>query len=355
VRDLQHEGHHALYGVCEGRSGLGGDRDSDAPSSASGRVSADFSPLGLVVGHATDAVGATGCTVVRAVAGGMRCGHAAIGRATGSRELAVATPHHVVDRVDAVLLTGGSAYGLDAAAGVMRWMEEHRRGFPIGGGVVPLVPAAVIFDLAPLGTYSARPTVEMAYAATASATAIPAEGSVGAGTGATVGKAAGGARAMKGGVGTFVVRSGELVVGALVVVNAYGDVRDADGRILCGARADDGTFLDARAVLTRGAPRRGGGPMENTTIGLVATNAALARVELQQLAHATAAAYYRRITPAGTSADGDTVFAVGPHDGLSASATAIEVLAVEAMEAAIERAVRLAKGRDGIPGLADGA
>jgi L-aminopeptidase/D-esterase-like protein len=323
-------------------------------------MSADFTALGIVVGHATDDPGATGCTVVRGTTGPMRCGHAVLGRASGSRELPVATPQHLVDRIDAVLLTGGSAYGLDAAGGVMRWMEERGRGFRIAGGVVPLVPAAVIFDLAPLGSFAARPNDRMAYAATESATATPAEGSVGAGTGATVGKAAGPGRAMKGGVGTAVVQSGDLHVGAVVVVNAYGDVRDTSGRIIAGARADDGTFLDATALLTRGAPRRESGareedaPMANTTIGIVATNAALSRVELQQLSIATGAALYRRITPVGTSADGDTLFSLAPLEGVTATLTTIEVLAVQAMEAAIERAVRLAKGRDGVPGLADG-
>lgn len=282
----------------------------------------------------------------------MRGAAALVGRASGSRELAVASPEHLVDRIDAVFLTGGSAYGLDAAAGVMRWMEEQNRGFSIGGGVVPLVPAAVIFDLAPLGSFSARPTPDMAYRACGSATTVVEEGSVGAGTGATVGKAATAARAMKGGVGAWTVRSGELVVGALAVTNAYGDVRDAAGQIIAGARGDGG-FLDALTLLSGGAPRRDDdGAMQNTTLGVVATNVSLSRVALQQMARATAAAFYKRITPCGTSADGDTIFALGPLDGITASALAVEVLAVQAMEMAIERSVRMARGRDGIPGLA---
>lgn len=317
----------------------------------------DFAPLGIAIGHATDVAGATGCTVVRALAGGLRCGGVQLGRATGSREFALATPSHAVERIDAVFLTGGSAYGLDAAAGVMRWMEERGRGFPIGGGVVPLVPAAVIFDLAPLGSFKARPTADMAYAACERATTLPAEGSVGAGMGATVGKAAGGARAMKGGFGAWVVRSGDIVVGAVAITNAFGDVRDATGAIIAGARAEGGGFLDATKLLTGTAPRgddaEGAGPMTNTTISLVATNVQLSRVELQQLASATSAAYFRRITPCATSFDGDTIFAVGPErGGITASAVAVEALAVQAMEMAIERSVRLAQGRDGLPGLA---
>ena len=321
--------------------------------SETGHMSTDFTSLGLVVGHATDAVGATGCTVIRRADGAMRCAAALLGRASGSRELAVASPFHLVDRVDAVLLTGGSAYGLDAAAGVMRWMEERQRGFGIGGGVVPLVPAAVLFDLAPLGSFKARPTPDMAYAACDQAVGTVVEGSVGAGTGATVGKAATGARAMKGGVGAWTIRAGDIVAGAIVAVNAFGDVRDGSGKIIAGARGDAG-FLDATALLSGGAPRRDDDAgMQNTTIAVVATNAMMSRVELQQLAHATSAAFYRRITPCGTSYDGDTIFAVGPLEGITASQVAVEVLAVKAMEMAIERAVRMAKGRDGVPGLAD--
>src|SRR5437867_967806 len=165
-------------------------------------MSADFSAVGLAVGHATDERGGTGLTVLRGVDGALRGGGCVFGRATGTRELEALDPTHQSGRVDAVMLTGGSAYGLDAAAGVMRWMEEHGRGFAVGPGVVPIVPAAVLFDLAPLGDFRARPTADMAYAACAVARATDiAEGSVGAGTGATVGKAAGPANAMKGGFG----------------------------------------------------------------------------------------------------------------------------------------------------------
>src|SRR5829696_3811781 len=154
-----------------------------------------FASCGLVVGHATDVAGATGCTVVRGDPAPFRCGVAIVGRATGTRELALLDPGHLVDRVDAIVLAGGSAYGLDCAAGVMRWMEERGRGFDVGAGVVPIVPAAAIFDLLPLGRFAARPTADMAYAACESASASRvAEGSVGAGTGATVGKVLGAER-----------------------------------------------------------------------------------------------------------------------------------------------------------------
>lgn len=321
-------------------------------------MNADFTALGLAVGHATDDAGATGLTVVRGIERPFRASAAVFGRASGTRELDTLAPRHLVDRVDAILLTGGSAYGLGAADGVMRWLEERGRGFSVGAGVVPIVPGAVIFDLAPLGSFTARPTPAMAYAACDEARATPiAEGSVGAGTGATVGKGAGVERAMKGGFGAAAEQVGALVVGALAVVNALGDVRDADGAIIAGARANGGGFVDVARTLRQGArstSRFGGEPMQNTTLALVATNASLTRVELAQLATAAGAALSRRITPAGTSLDGDVIFALGPLVAdLVAPTMQIEPLAVLALEAAIERAVRTARGRDGVPGLAD--
>jgi len=333
----------------------GGDPSQGARSR---RVSADLSALGLAVGHATDHAGATGLTIVRGVDRAFRCSAAAIGRATGTRELHAASPFHLVGRTDAVMLTGGSAYGLDATAGAMRWMEERQRGHPVTGGVVPIIPAAVIFDLAPLGSFTARPTAAMAYDACEIATSSGiAEGSVGAGTGATVGRAGGLAGAMKGGVGIAVAQGGDVTAGAVAVVNSLGDVRDARGWIIAGARGPDGRFLDAATLIAQGAVRRkfNDAALQNTTIAVVATSACLTRVELSQLAQASAAALFRRITPTGTSFDGDVIFAVCPLDGPSAPPPQVEVLAVTALENAVERAVRLAVGRDGIPGLADDA
>jgi L-aminopeptidase/D-esterase-like protein len=326
-----------------------------------GEVNVDLSPWSLAVGHATDDDGATGLTVVRGVDAAFHAGAAVLGRATGTRELLTVSPEHLVDRVDAILLTGGSAYGLDAAAGVMRWMEEHGRGFPVAGGVVPIVPAAVIFDLAPLGRFDARPTPAMAYAACESArSAGLEEGSVGAGTGATVGKAAGRALAMKGGFGCAIARGAGANVAAMAVVNALGDVCAADGSIIAGARRADGGFVDAARLAAAGklAPRIGDVLAQNTTLAIVAVDSTLTRLELAALAKAAGAALYRRITPTGTSLDGDVVFAVCPIDGrrprVGPTAPHVEALAVQALESAIERAVRTARGRDGIPGLADG-
>ena len=329
-------------------------------------MSADFRALGIAVGHATDSEGATGVTIVRGLDAPLRAGAAVFGRAAGTRELQTLAVDHLVDRIDAVMLTGGSAYGLDAAAGVMRWMEERGRGFVVPGGVVPIVPAAVIFDLVPLGRFDARPTDQMAYEAcdVASPNDI-AEGSVGAGTGATVGKIAGPTRAMKGGVGCAVESKGSWRVGAIAVVNALGDVRDARGDIIAGARADEDArkpfaFVDAarqleRSTVTTGS-RLGQVAATNTTLSVVVTDAPLGRVELTQLARAAGAALFRRITPTGTTVDGDLVFALGPAlpaAPLGNATMAVEALAVAALETAIERAVRTARGRDGVPGLAD--
>ena len=330
-------------------------REDRGRGASAGRVSADLSPLGLAVGHATDHAGATGLTIVRGADRAFRCSAAVIGRATGTRELHAASPFHLVDRADAVLLTGGSAYGLDATAGAMRWMEERGRGHPVNGGVVPIIPAAVIFDLVPLGSFTARPTPAMAYEACDTATSAGiVEGSVGAGTGATVGKAGGISGAMKGGVGIALVRAGDVTAGAVVVVNALGDVRDEHGSIIAGARGSDGRFLDGASLIAQGAVRRKFTEtvLQNTTIAVVATSACLTRIELAQLAQASSAALFRRITPTGTSFDGDVIFAVCPLDGPSAPPPQVEGLAVAALENAVERAVRLAVGRDRIPGLA---
>jgi L-aminopeptidase/D-esterase-like protein len=314
-------------------------------------MSVSFGACGLAVGHATDVDGATGCTVLRGADGPVRAAANVVGRATGTRELALLEPGHLVGRVDAILLAGGSAYGLDAAAGVMRWMEERGRGFDVGAGVVPIVPAAVLFDLLPLGRFDARPTAEMAWRACEEATlGRVVEGSVGAGTGATVGKFAGPASAMKGGVGCGGAEAGRLIVRALAVVNALGDVRDAQGAVVAGARSSDGRWLDGAAIMARG----GEGPSsfdalagQNTTLCVVSTNAALDVLSLASVARAASAALYRRITPAGTRFDGDIVFATAPWEGgVAAEPAQVEALSVRALETAIERAVKTAAPGD---------
>ena len=319
-------------------------------------MSTSLARFGLAVGHASDEAGATGCTVIRGVRDAHRAACAVVGRATGSRELALLEPGHHVERVDAILLTGGSAFGLDAAAGVMRWMEARGRGYPVGAGVVPIVPAAVLFDLAPLGRSEARPTPAMAEAACEAAVSEGiGEGAVGAGTGLTVGKILGRAGAMKGGFGLAVHEEPGCAAAAMVAVNAFGDVRDGAGRIIAGARGPDGAFANTERLLASGGPERafGGGSAPNTTLAVVAVDAALTRLELHQVAHAATAAFHRRLAPAGTSFDGDIIFALAPMEGARAPLAQAEMLAVAALEVAIERAVRLARGRDGVPGLAD--
>ena len=310
---------------------------------------------GITVGHWTHASGATGCTVVLAPPGGMRAAAVTRGRATGTRELDALHPGHLVPRIDAILLTGGSAYGLGAADGVMAWLRARGRGFPVRPGeVVPIVPTAVLFDLGATGGESRWPGPADATHACDAAGSQIAEGSVGAGAGATVGKAAGIARAMKAGLGTWAQTAGGVTVGALVVVNAVGDVRDATGAIVAGARDERGGFVDALAYLATGrAPFGVEPPRSNTTLAIVATDADLDRVELQGLAQAAGDALARRITPYGTLFDGDVVFAVSIAKVPPASPLQVEALAAAVVPEAVERAVRLARGTPALPGLAD--
>ena len=227
----------------------------------------------------------------------------------------------------------------------------------MGVTIVPIVPTAVVFDLGPLGRPDRWPMLEDGYAACEAADVGFEEGSVGAGTGATVGKALGIDHAMKGGVGTWAVEEGALVVGALAVVNAFGDVRDGSGTIIAGARDGNG-FADARRRLATGADplnRFGTRPAAagNTTLIVIGTNSAVDRDELMEIARSAADAMGRRITPVGTLVDGDVIFAVSVGTRSIASPIAVELLAQEAVETAIERAVRKAKGTAEVPGLAD--
>jgi L-aminopeptidase/D-esterase-like protein len=284
----------------------------------------------------------------------MRAAAAVRGRATGTRELDALDPRHIVGHVDAILLTGGSAYGLGAADGVMQWLRARSRGFPVRADVVvPIVPAAVIFDLGNTGCAPAWPGPDDAARACDVASTTVAEGSIGVGAGATVGKAAGIARAMKGGIGSWAVKAGEVVVGALVVVNAVGDVRDARGGILAGARGERGEFLDCQRYLAEGGSPFGAGPaaVNNTTLAIVATNASLDKVALESLAQAASDALARRITPFGTLFDGDVVFAASTAARQPASPLQAEALVAVALPEALERAVRHASGNGVTPGL----
>jgi len=297
---------------------------------------------GLAIGHGLAYGGRTGCTVFL---GPFRAAAEVRGLATGSRELGVLDPHHLVPRADAILLTGGSAFGLAAADGVMGWLAEKGRGYDTGVTLVPIVPAAVIFDL---HAHATRPDSETGVAACEDAReGWPVEGRVGAGSGATVGKIAGPEGAMYGGLGAWAVDAGSHRVGAVAVVNALGDVVDATGAIVAGARGADGAFLDTASVLRSGAAAPGEmrslAAGNNTTLAVVATDAPLSRVDLGRVARLAANALARRISPVHTPFDGDVVFAVSTAadagEVSSAEVLALGVAAQQALEEAIVRAV----------------
>jgi L-aminopeptidase/D-esterase-like protein len=307
---------------------------------------------GIEVGHATDADALTGCSAVVCRAGAI-AGVAVRGAAPGTRETDLCRPGTLVRRAHAVVLCGGSAFGLEAASGVARHLAAEGIGFDAGGIVVPIVPAAVIFDLA-LGAPS-WPDLEMGRAAAASAAPGPvAQGSVGAGTGATVGKALGMARAMKGGIGTASASAGGVTAGALVAVNAGGDVVDpGDGAIVAGTRDADGGFASSVALIRAGADPAAA--LEQSTIAVVATDAPLSVEGANHLASVAHDGLARTIRPVHTMFDGDTIFALATGDGPPPppeAETRIAVLAVEALERATLNAVRHATAAGGVPAAA---
>jgi L-aminopeptidase/D-esterase-like protein len=312
---------------------------------------------GLEVGHHTLPDRPTGCTVVLA-RGGAVAGVDVRGGAPGTRETDLLDPSNTVQRVHAVVLTGGSAFGLDAAAGVVRYLEERGIGFDVGVAKLPIVPAAVLFDLAVGARPDVRPTADSGYRAAQAAGDGPvAQGNVGAGAGATVGKIAGRALAMKGGIGSASIALPDgLVVAALVAVNAVGDVLDpATGQPIAGARTEDGRALaDARKLLRAGDFRPLARPGENTTIGVVATNAAFGKAQARKVAQMAHDGLARAIVPAHTPLDGDTIFALatGALPG-EANVTTIGAVAAEAMAEAVVRAVRAATGLPGLPAARD--
>jgi len=312
---------------------------------------------GLKVGHHTLAERPTGCTVILAEAGAT-AGVDVRGGAPGTRETDLLDPSNTIQRVHAVVLSGGSAFGLDAATGVMRFLEERGVGFDVGVARVPIVPAAVLFDLAVGDMPHVRPTAESGYRAAQAASDGPvAEGNVGAGAGATVGKIAGPARGMKSGLGTASITLPDgLIVAALVAVNAVGDVLDpATGQLIAGVRTDDGRALaDARTLLRTGGFKPLGRPGENTTIGVVATNAALDKAQARKVAQMAQDGFARTIAPAHTPLDGDTIFALatGEIPG-EPDVTRIGALAAEVMAQAVVRAVRVATGIAGLPAARD--
>lgn len=294
---------------------------------------------GIRVGHVTDPVGVTGCTVVLCPPG--TTGSVEVrGGAPGTRETDALQPGTLVNEVHAVLLTGGSAFGLAAADGVVRWLEERGVGFDVGVARVPIVPAAVLFDLA-IGDATARPGAEAGYeACEAARDGQVAEGSVGAGTGATVAKMPRPDLGWKGGVGTVAEADDGLIIGALVAVNAVGDVIEDDGTPIAANRGD----ADAEPEIWPGA---------NTTLAVVATNATLSKERAHLLAQAAHEGLSRALRPSHTIYDGDAVFAVATGE-VEAPQARLEEIAVRVVADAIRRGVRAASSLGGVPAVAAG-
>ena len=327
---------------------------SPAPADANRTLTA---VPGIKVGHYTLSERPTGCTVILVDGEGASGGVSQRGGAPGTRETDLLDPVNMVDKVNAVVLSGGSAFGLDAATGTVRWLEEHNIGWDVRVGKVPIVPAAILFDLPVGGNPKIRPTAECGYRAAEAASAAPVrEGTIGAGAGATVGKSGGPMRSMKSGLGSYsITLPNGLSVGAIVAVNAVGDIIDPDtGKVIAGVRNADGTLADARTLLRSGqsGPRPRAG--ENTTIGLVATNARLSKAQANRMALMADDGFARAIFPAHTQGDGDTVFALatGQWTG-EADITQVGALAADVMARAIVRAATEATGIPNLPAVRD--
>jgi L-aminopeptidase/D-esterase-like protein len=303
---------------------------------------------GLLVGHASDYDGLTGCTVVLCERGAVGGGEIR-GFATGTGEWDLLSPFHVTERIHAVVFAGGSAFGLEAASGVRRFLAHKNIGVETPSARVPLVVSAILYDLS-IGKSSAHPTREMGEAAAAAATdKAVVEGAIGAGTGATVGKMLGMGGAMKSGIGSFTVTlpSG-VMVSALAAVNAAGDVIDpSNGKIIAGARRGNGEFANGAEIMKAGA---GQGLVRNTTLVVVATDAQLTKVDANRLAHVAQIGMARTISPVNTTSDGDVVIALSVGTR-KAPIDALGVAASEAVAESILRAVRLAPSLGGLPGL----
>ena len=308
---------------------------------------------GLQVGHFTDARRPTGCTVVLTPQGAV-AGVDVRGAAPGTRETDLLNPSNTVQQVHALLLSGGSAYGLDAASGVMRWLEEHGHGLPVGPACVPIVPAAVIFDLwvddfaDPTHTPRIRPNAQAGYQACVNASnAAVAQGNVGAGAGATVGKMNGPQCAMKGGIGSAALCVNGITVAALVVCNAVGDVvNPLTGELLAGARQapDSRALRDMRQAQLQGHTTPALQTGSNTTIGVIATDAVLTKPQAQRLAQVAHDGLARSIRPVHTPMDGDTLFALGTGtSGQAADMMLLSTLAAEVTAMAVVNAVQAAQ------------
>lgn len=309
---------------------------------------------GLKLGHFTHAQRPTGCTVVLCEAGAV-AGVDVRGAAPGTRECDLLAPSNTVQQVHAILLSGGSAFGLDAASGVMRWLDERGHGLAVGATRVPIVPAAVLFDLW-VGDGRIRPDAAAGYAACqAASSAEPEQGSVGAGCGATVGKLYGPQWAMKGGIGTASLTVHGVTVGAVVAVNAVGDVRDpATGHLVAGARSPQGGLKDTLAALQAGELPQALLAGANTTIGVVATDAVMSKVQMQRIATMAHDGLARTLQPVHTGFDGDVMFSLATGAASKTlEPTVLGSLAAEVTAQAVLNAIRAATGLPGLPAASD--
>jgi L-aminopeptidase/D-esterase-like protein len=298
---------------------------------------------GIEVGHAQDDEGLTGCTVILCRKGAV-AGVDIRGGAPGTRETDLLNPINLVQKVHAIVLAGGSAFGLEAATGVMRYLEERKIGYKMREALVPIVPAAILYDLS-VGRASARPDSAMGYlAASRASSAPPAEGNIGAGTGASVGKIRGMKHAMKAGLGTWSVNLDGIIVGALVAVNAVGDVIDPRSGIRIAGLRSGATLNWMKKGQTHSAVK------SNTVIGVVATNARLTKTQATKVAQMAQDGLAQSIRPAHTMFDGDTIFAVATGEK-KADVSTIGAFAAEVMAEAIVRAVKMAKPSGGLPGF----
>jgi L-aminopeptidase/D-esterase-like protein len=301
---------------------------------------------GIEVGHAQNKKALTGCTVILCRKGAV-AGVDVRGGAPGTRETDLLNPGNLVQHVHAVLLSGGSAFGLDAASGVMRWLEEKRIGYRSRNGLVPIVPAAILYDL-DLGDSKTRPDAKMGYQACVNASSKEtAEGVVGAGTGASVGKMLGMSQAMKSGIGGASIRLGNgIIVGAIAAVNALGDVYDPKtGEFAAGIRSEKKSLELLRSLAFKRAPKR------NTAIGVVAVNADFTKAEMTRAAQMAHDGLARAVKPAHTQFDGDTIFALATG-GKKVDLSLVGAYAAEVFAEAIVRAVRASVSAGGLPGLA---
>ena len=309
---------------------------------------------GIMVGHASDFDAKTGVTVILPPREGASAGASVTGSATSTRQMDSMRPLHIVDRVFGVCLSGGSGFGLDSGGGVMAWLESQGVGLPVVNNIMPIVPTAVIFDLN-FGDGSVRPDKQMGWDACADAGEGPVEqGSVGAGTGATVGKLFGLPQGMKGGVGSASAISGDLIVGALVVANPFGDVTDDKGKILAGVRKAPGSleFADAASLLGAGEAMSRPISVENTTLAVVAVNAKLDKIGASRIATQASLGLGKVIRPFHTHIDGDLTIVLGVGEK-PADQARVGIVASQALQRSVIKAIKSADGFEMVPAYRD--